>query len=38
MEINPELLSITGALADEENFKILAAIALGANPRTKSAA
>jgi len=35
MEINPELLSVTGALANEENFKILAAIALGANTPDK---
>ena len=35
MEINPELLSIAGALADEENFKILAAVALGANTPEK---
>ena len=35
MEINPELLSIAGALADEENFKILAAVALGANTPDK---
>jgi hypothetical protein len=35
MEINPELLSIAGALADEENFKILAAVALGASTPEK---
>ena len=35
MEINPELLSVTGTLADEENFKILAAVALGAKTPDK---
>jgi hypothetical protein len=35
METNPELLSVTGALADDEIFKILAAVALGANTPDK---
>jgi hypothetical protein len=35
MEINTELLTVVGILSDEEKFKILAAVALGANTPDK---